>query len=120
MVTCVTKPTVFRTNRLDQLFSTLGHSTHGIDRQTARLLLLEVNIRRLLVQTNSDRLQLSLQQSPLMLTFSGVQHHAHHVRSPGHGNDLSASALALRGAFVIIKVTLLINRYNKNKLANYF
>jgi len=55
-----------------------------------------------------------------MLTFSGVQHHAHHVRSPGHGNDLSASALALRGAFVIIKVTLLINRYNKNKLANYF
>ena len=31
--------------------------------------------------------------------------------------DLS---LHLRVAFVIIKVTLLINHYNKNKLANYF
>lgn len=63
---------------------------------TPGLLRLEINIRRLPIQSNPDRLQFRLQQRPLLRPLRRIQNHHNQVTRLGRTNHLSPPPLALR------------------------
>ena len=68
-----------------------GNTTHYSSYKT-HLLLLDVYVGRLFVESNSDRLQFLLEQIPLLVTLARVQHHQNQVGRLGHSNHLTTAS----------------------------
>ena len=82
----------------DQLFVQLRQRDGAGERHAARLLALEIDLRRRPVQPDAHRLQLARQDGAVRVALARVQDHQDEVGALRHGDDLPPAALALRRA----------------------
>ena len=85
---------------LDVLLGDVDELARGRDRDAARLLALEVDVRRPLVEPQPDHLELALEQLALAVRLAGggVDDQQDEVAGARDADDLAAAAFALGGA----------------------
>mmetsp|Transcript_10206 Transcript_10206/g.30435 ORF Transcript_10206/g.30435 Transcript_10206/m.30435 type:complete len:352 (-) Transcript_10206:388-1443(-) len=78
-----------------------GERHRRVEPDTTRRPLRDDDVRWLLIQPDAHGFQLPLQDGAVVvhLLAPAVKHHQHHVSGARHGDDLAATAAAVRGAF---------------------